>query len=84
MAAGRKSCSLWGVPAALLDKSKHQPCLACGGKDRFRFTNHKQGGGFICNHCSPDGGSGFDLLMLVYGYTFAEAVQAVKKSRQGS
>lgn len=67
-----------GVPAALLDKSKHQPCPACGGKDRFRFTNHKQGGGFICNHCSPDGGSGFDLLMLVYGYTFAEAVQAVK------
>ncbi len=66
-----------GVPAALTNTQKHQPCPACGGRDRFRFTNHKQGGGFICNHCPPEGGSGFDLLMLVYGYTFAEAVRAV-------
>lgn len=66
-----------GVAAALTNTQKHQPCPACGGRDRFRFTNHKQDGRFICNHCTPDGGSGFDLLMLVYGYTFAEAVQAV-------
>lgn len=66
-----------GVPENYTDTRKHQPCPSCGGKDRFRFTNHKQGGGFICNHCTPDGGSGFDLLMLVYGYTFAEAVKAV-------
>ena len=64
------------VPAALTNTQQHQPCPACGGRDRFRFTNHKQGGGFICNHCTPDGGSGLDLLMLMYGYSFAEAVKA--------
>ena len=66
-----------GVAENYTDTRKHQPRPACGGKDRFRFTDYKQGGGFICNHCTPEGGSGLDLLMLVYGYTFAEAVQAV-------
>lgn len=66
-----------GVPRALLDTRKHQPCPACGGKDRFRFTDHQGGGGFICNQCTPEGGSGFDLLMLVYGYPFAESVASV-------
>ena len=66
-----------GLPAALLNPHKHQPCPACGGIDRFRWTNHKGGGGFICNHCTPEGGSGFDLAMLVLGYSFREAVRAV-------
>ena len=66
-----------GVDARYTDTRKHQPCPACGGKDRYRFTDHRQGGGFICNHCAPDGGSGFDLLMLVSGYDFKEAVRAV-------
>ena len=43
-----------GVDARYTDTRKHQPCPACGGKDRYRFTDHKQGGGFICNHCAPD------------------------------
>lgn len=66
-----------GIDPKYLNPRKHQPCPACGGRDRFRFTDHKQGGGFICNHCTPDGGSGFDLLMLVCGYDFKEAVNAV-------
>lgn len=66
-----------GVAEHYTDTRKHQPCPYCGGKDRYRFTDHKQGGGFICNHCTPDGGSGFDLLMLLFGYSFREAVQAV-------
>lgn len=66
-----------GVAENYTDTRKHQPCPYCGGKDRYRFTDHKQGGSFICNHCTPDGGSGFDLLMLVYGYTFSEAVKVV-------
>lgn len=65
-----------GVAENYTDTRKHQPCPYCGGKDRYRFTDHKQGG-FICNHCTPDGGSGFDLLMLLFGYSFKEAVQAV-------
>lgn len=66
-----------GVDAAFLNPRKHTACPACGGRDRYRFTDFKQGGGFICNHCTPEGGSGFDLLMLLHGYTFTEAVDAV-------
>lgn len=66
-----------GIPAKLLNTRKHQPCPHCGGKDRFRYTDHKHGGGYICNQCTPEGGSGFDLLMLVFGYSFTEAVNQV-------
>lgn len=66
-----------GIPARLLDTRKHQPCPHCGGKDRFRYTDHKHGGGYICNQCAPEGGSGFDLLMLVFGYSFTESVNQV-------
>ena len=66
-----------GIPARLLDTRKHQPCPHCGGKDRYRYTNYKHGGGYICNQCTPEGGSGFDLLMLVFGYSFTEAVNQV-------
>ena len=66
-----------GIPVELLNPHKHQPCPHCGGKDRFRYTDYQGYGGFICNQCTPQGGSGLDLIMLVFGYTFAEAVQAV-------
>ena len=66
-----------GIPAKLLNTRKHQPCPHCGGKDRYRYTDHKHGGGYICNRCAPEGGSGFDLLMLVFGYSFTESVNQV-------
>ncbi|QEY23815.1 DUF7146 domain-containing protein [Neisseria animalis] len=66
-----------GIPAEYLNTRKHQPCPYCGGRDRYRYTDHRSGGGFICNQCTPDGGSGFDLLMLVFGYDFARAVNEV-------
>ena len=66
-----------GIPAHLLNTRKHQPCPHCGGKDRYRYTDYQDGGGYICNQCTPDGGSGFDLLMLVFGWTFAEAAREV-------
>ena len=34
-------------------------------------------GGYICNQCTPKGGSGFDLLSLVFGYSFTESVNQV-------
>ena len=43
-----------GIPAKLLNTRKHQPCPHCGGKDRFRYTDHKHGGGYICNRCAPE------------------------------
>ena len=66
-----------GIPAKLLNTRKHQPCPHCGGKDRFRYTDYQGTGGYICNQCTPEGGSGFDLLMLVFGYSFTEAVNQV-------
>ena len=66
-----------GIPTHLLNTRRHQPCPHCGGKDRYRYTDHKHGGGYICNQCTPEGGSGFDLLMLVFGYSFAESVKQV-------
>ena len=49
-----------GVPVALLN-GKHQACPMCGGKDRFRFTDHGGTGAYICNQCGN--GSGVDLVM---------------------
>ncbi|MCF7520445.1 toprim domain-containing protein [Neisseria sp. ZJ106] len=65
-----------GIPAESLT-DKHQPCPACGGKDRFRFDDRHGNGGFICNHMDGLSGDGFTLLMHVYGYTYPEAVRAV-------
>lgn len=58
-----------GVPAGCLT-GKHSPCPACGGKDRFRFTDYHGNGDYICNQCGN--GDGFDLLMKVFGYSFVE------------
>lgn len=66
-----------GVPRRLLNPMRHFPCPYCGGKDRFRFTDYQGNGGFICNQCTPTGGSGFDLLMLVLGWDFATAAREV-------
>lgn len=55
-----------GIAPQLLN-SKHQHSPNCGGKDRC----------FICNHCTPESGSGFDLIMLVFGCTFSESVARV-------
>lgn len=66
-----------GIPAEYLNPRKHRPCPHCGGRDRYRYTDHQGTGAFICNQCTPEGGSGFDLLMLVFGYDFAEACRQV-------
>lgn len=66
-----------GIPAHLINTRKHQPCPACGGKDRYRYTDFQGNGGFICSQCTSSGGSGFDLLMLVLGLNFNENVKEV-------
>ncbi|MFM5278231.1 DUF927 domain-containing protein [Aeromonas caviae] len=45
--------------------SKHGPCPACGGKDRFRFDNKGGRGTWICNQCGA--GDGLDLVGKVTG-----------------
>lgn len=64
-----------GVPAKLVD-GKHHPCPFCGGKDRFRFTDYKGSGGYICSQCGN--GSGFDLLMKMRGWDFKAAAREVE------
>jgi putative DNA primase/helicase len=70
---------LWGLG---IDESfltgKHGPCPVCGGKDRFRFTDWKQRGGFFCNGCGS--GDGFALLTRVHRWGFAEAVRRVAEA----
>ncbi|MCF4166350.1 toprim domain-containing protein [Zavarzinia compransoris] len=55
---------------------KHGPCPACGGKDRFRFTDFQGAGGWICNQCGA--GDGISLIMAVKGCDFQTAAQMVE------
>src|SRR5690606_14311937 len=65
-----------GVPAEFLTR-RNGPCPHCGGKDRWRFTDHNQAGGWWCNHCGT--GDGFDLLQQFHGWDFKTAAQEVEK-----
>ncbi|UOO93567.1 DUF7146 domain-containing protein [Vitreoscilla stercoraria] len=65
-----------GVPAQSLT-NKHQPCPACGGKDRFRFDDKQGKGTFICSHMDGLGGDGFALVQHVYGCDIKEAMRLV-------
>lgn len=56
---------------------KHGPCPFCGGKDRFRFTDHEQQGRYFCSQCGS--GSGFDLLMNYHNWDFATAASEVER-----
>jgi len=69
-----------GVPDRFLT-GKHGPCPFCGGKDRFRFTDYQQRGGFICSQCNPDGGDGLALLMQWRGDDFKQALQWLARCR---
>lgn len=63
-----------GVDESYLS-GKHGPCPMCGGKDRWRFTDHGGDGLWICNQCGS--GDGFSLLMAYNGWDFREAKKAV-------
>lgn len=64
--------------------NKHQPCPACGGKDRYRWDRDDGPGGFFCNRCGGKdhhggAGSGLDLLLRVTGWDFKHAVERIKQ-----
>lgn len=65
-----------GVPEELLD-GKHHPCPHCGGTDRFRIIDLPEGR-WVCNQCRPETASGFDLLMLLHGWSFRDAANKVR------
>ena len=65
-----------GVPAKHLT-GKNGPCPLCGGKDRFRWTNYNDSGGFLCNVCGN--GTGVDLVMRVRGVSFMDAKNEIER-----
>lgn len=56
---------------------KHGPCPMCGGNDRFRWDNKDGNGTFFCSQCGA--GNGFELLMQMKGYQFADAAADVDR-----
>jgi Zinc-binding domain of primase-helicase len=64
----------FGVPATALN-GKHQACPACGGKDRFRFTDRKGDGDYFCNGCGA--GKGISLVAKVNGWSYPEAAKRI-------
>jgi len=56
--------------------NKHTSCPMCGGKDRFRLTDYRGNGEWICNQCGN--GNGIDLIMRLDGLDFKQVVEAVK------
>ena len=63
-----------GVPHRALN-GKHQPCPACGGKDRFRFTDRHGDGDYFCSGCGA--GKGVSLIAKVNGWDYAEAAKRI-------
>ena len=63
-----------GVDEGIL-KRKNMPCPACGGTDRFQYTDKFGEGNYHCRHCGA--GGGFKLLQAVKGIDFNTALQAV-------
>ena len=76
MAQGKWPGIISALIGAEIVTRKHQPCPMCGGKDRFRFTDFRGMGDWICNSCGS--GNGFDLLQGVHGWDFAETAKRVE------
>ena len=58
-------------------RDKHQPCPACGGKDRFRYDDKDGNGTFICSHYNNGAGDGFGLVMHYMQCDFQTALKQV-------
>jgi putative DNA primase/helicase len=67
---------LGALDAKLLD-GKNRPCPWCGGKDRWRWTNHNDGGGFFCSQCGH--GDGAEIVIRSLGVDFKEAARRIEQ-----
>lgn len=65
-----------GVPEESLTR-QNKPCPACGGTDRFSFTDSKGSGAFVCRAIDRRGGDGFELVMHWLKSDFRTALAAV-------
>lgn len=64
-----------GIPEQYLN-GKNGPCPLCGGKDRYRFTDYKNDGLYICRGCGN--GDGWKLIQKYFDINFATACKQVK------
>lgn len=55
---------------------RNRPCPWCGGKDRFRWTNHEDRGGFVCSQCGT--GDGAEIVKRHFGIEYAEAARKIE------
>ena len=74
---------LAGLSAEQLS-NRHQPCPACGGRDRYRFDDKGGNGSWFCNQCGGKdhlggGGTGIDLLMRVRRWSFRQACEELER-----
>ena len=56
---------------------RNGPCPFCGGRDRFRFSDHEGRGMFFCSQCGS--GDGFTFLQRWFGWDFKTAAREVEK-----
>lgn len=68
-----------GMPADSLTKA-NKPCPACGGSDRFSFTDKHGSGSFVCRAMDRQGGDGFELSMHWLGCDFRATLEAVARA----
>ena len=68
-----------GMPAECLN-SENKPCPACGGTDRFSFTDSKGSGSFVCRSIERQGGDGFGLVMHWMNCDFRAALKEVARA----
>jgi len=65
----------FGLDTKLLS-GKHGPCPFCGGTDRFRFTDYRGLGDWICNQCGA--GDGFEFVKRKLGRDFKDAIRHIE------
>jgi putative DNA primase/helicase len=71
-----------GISSSYLN-GKNGPCPMCGGTDRWRFTDFKGDGHWICNQCGQ--GNGFDLLREWQHFTdFKDVAKAIEATLPGA
>jgi putative DNA primase/helicase len=73
-----------GIPEACL-KNRGGPCPICRtGDDRFRFDNKEGRGTWYCEHHTKPSGDGLELVQLVLGCSFPEALTVVANVLYGT
>lgn len=68
-----------GVHSEFLVK-RNGPCPACGGRDRFSFTDKDGSGSFVCRSHHRQGGDGFELVMHLLGCDLPTALRRVAEA----